>query len=751
MKPTGNVIARIPPWRETKQSHCKIDCHAPISIGARNDTKIFILFLYALCVGVYPAVGGTVNIFAKDEPNRAHILVSNDAIVIFKDADTQVKDKNWSAAIANYQKLIESYSQYVIPADKTAVNPADRDKVAPNGIPQGTTNPAYRENEPGNLFYGVKYLALESLKTLPPEGKEVYRKLYDSSAKALFESAFQNPKLDRLENLKTIIDRYPFSSYGEKAFIRLSRYHLEKGDAREAKLILDNLISYLYPQQTNIPKHIASDLALAESQTLRDPDPPALWSTYGGNNQRSQWQTTPQIPQGHNAITITCQWSFPDEPVTATLAAPVQPPGSDDFPGIIQPIQFNPERYLPYFPAVYGDMIYLPTETTLYALPLDNDKAKRWKFKAPCDEPDRFIPAEPQPRTGDRSVGEERTIYTVTVSDNKIYLPLVTSFFGKSERQLGFLDVKYAFPLRTLFCFDAANGKVLWSTQSQEKVSFTTAPLVESNTCYASGIQTMSQTDLPEYYLFAFDSRAGADNIRWKTFITSGILETNLFNNPSREPLGSCLTADDTTLYYCSHIGVTATVDKYSGMLKWLRQYPQYTIAPVRHNYTPPRLPLHWINNPIIYVNSDKPKIIVTPFDSPYLLCLSADSGIELWRWDGQELGATRYLVGVNDDLLVVAGEQSVICLSISSQGKRKWVISGHQFRGKPALTATKVYAPTVAGLLEIDLKSGKLLNTYPWLNPKYSGNLLLLTNNMITTSASHLNVFSYETTDEHR
>jgi outer membrane protein assembly factor BamB len=305
-------------------------------------------------------------------------------------------------------------------------------------------------------------------------------------------------------------------------------------------------------------------------------------------------------------------------------------------------------------------------------------------------------------------------------------------------------------PKRALFAFDRASGKILWAVGGQvnereflKKASFPMPPVIEKDTAtvYAAAVYAENDTDLPQHYICAFNASTG--ELYWKTFITSGLLEINLFNNPAREIIGSALTIDNDTIYYCSNIGVVTAVDKFSGSVKWVKKYQQFEVPPTRNEY-PAHLPLLWVNNPLLKMNygSDKSALLVTPVDSAFLYALNPETGEEIWKWDGFDLGNIRYMLGTKGELLYLQGESNSICLNVAKEGKRVWVYPG-PFRGKGGLAENAVYFSTPDSLAMVHPTSGKILNIWNWANLQtHPGNIIIRNNQMLTTSKDTINLF---------
>lgn len=699
-----------------------------------------ILILLFLIIGIGLSQVVSSNTYTEIEPSRAYIRVSNEAENLIKAARKAETEQQWIIAVKNYQKAIELYPQYVI--NQSIFNNTIGDKN-------------------NDIYWGVQYICEKSLQDLPPDGKKIYREIFEPVAKHIFEQGCKaDPTTSRLEvidinKLFLLANQYSLTYHGQMSLIILMRWYFEQAELYKA-------IKYYRKLSGTFPE-IAESLPEAKKINVflnnKGITESKSWQTYAGNNTHSQIMSIQEPKE-----ILSSLFGF--------FALPTQLVKLRQIPITMGYYNIMPVESIPYFPVVSNGLVYLSTGLGIYVLELEPKEIKavdktssaeednpyklkeKWKFEIPLDENTQIFP-------------EERIINTATISNNnhKLYVPLITAF-EKHERKLGYLDVKYPFPRRTLFAFDTLTGRILWTTRkvpydnkdnnSFEDILFPVAPAAEDDVLYLAGIHMLQQTDIPEHYLFALNGKNG--EVYFKTFIASGILETNLFNNPSREPIVSAVTVDKDNIYYCSDMGVISAVDKYSGMLKWLKKYEQYSIPSTYPAINPPRLPLRWVNNPIIYTdslstNKTKGQIIITAIDSPFLYVLSTENGEELWRWnaDAVQMGNIRYLVGIKDNLLIVSGETSLICLNLAKDGKIEWIKDGYKFMGKGAITDDKIYVSTTdKGILEIGLKTGKLLNIHTALPEEKiypAGHLLLVNNFLITASSEQINIYKISQT----
>jgi outer membrane protein assembly factor BamB len=721
----------------------------------RKLTACFIALLIA-CPFSY-----SVFSTAQEEPDetkinsRAYVPVSADAVKLIEAGLEAAKNSDWANAVKNYQEAMEKHPENIVPYP----------------------------DQP-NTFVGVKHLCKKLLSDLPPEGKKTYRNIFDPAARTLLETAQATGDQSFLNQLT---ERYLYTSYGIKSSYLSAMAYMEKeefdnasnlletitdiikqSDAKEIPLTqvlafriicysrlrqinrlqkLYDIVSKDYPEM-KILRHdsvlLLADFAKEELSALKSMELAVTgdWDTYGGDNCHSKTmgsriETQPPL-----------MWSF-NIPETRII------PTNIGFSGQLLP----PNKYLPYFPSIHNGILYLGTETAVYAfnlITLNENKQPDivWKFES------GFF---------NNPIYEERTVFPITISQDKVFANLITSTSRGLREQIYpsyYLDVRYPFPHRTLFAFNAATGKTAWSAGDEfdkraffKKASFPLPPIVDYNRVYAVAVYNENATDLPQQYLCSFNASTG--ELYWKTFITSGILEVNLFNNPAREIMPSMVTVDDDSIYCSSNVGVVSAIDKHTGMIKWIKKYGQLEITVTRGD-SPARLPLLWVNNPLIKTQlADKQVLIVAPIDSNYLYALDAETGKELWQWNGSPLAPVRYVLGIKNNILYLQGENSVIGLDISKEGKRTWTYE-NQFKGKGALTDQSIYLPAKNALEMFDLTTKELQASWEWnsfpnteviIDPHVTppvtvsvtipqGNILISDNVLVIVSEATINVF---------
>ncbi|MEK7450146.1 MAG: PQQ-binding-like beta-propeller repeat protein, partial [Planctomycetota bacterium] len=711
----------------------------------------------------------------QGQDSRAHIIISGEAKELIMAARRAEQAKDWDQVVKNYQKAMELYPNYLIPSKAAGLLPIQRaeqqslqDKL--RSAPSGAERQPLQSRQGGirfapsgdEVYLGVKHFCRESIRLLPPEGQMVYRKLFNQIAQKSFELAVRHQDAVQMEGLA---DRYLYTTAGLDALNWSVQYYLEKGSWLEAASCLEKLLTH--PETAN-PGLVIAQLGIVDAKGGEKNKSADFsvnnWTTYGGDNTRTKlmgpaFKTRP--PQA---------WSFPLPLPNFSLA---------EFLSFHRPeIAPDVNKYLLYWPVVENGVIYLSTGTGIYALnlfPIESGPAPilsghelLWKF---------------EDISASRLLFEERLIFSPVVHQGLVYVNLVGAINKEDPVLNNLLYAKLPIPNRILAAFDSLNGRMKWkvggypdwasNSDNQpkaeedgasgnddfyflQKASFPVPPAVEGDigqgaVVYTPAIYTANPTDLPEHYVCCLDAATG--QLRWKTFVASGLLETNLFNNPTRESVPLLITVDEQNIYYCSNIGVLAALDKKSGNIKWIKKYQQYQIPPTT-DLTSPRLPLTWVNNPLLYIS--KPGgpnyLIGAPIDSPFLYVLEADNANELWKWDGAELGNGRYILGVYEGLLILSGENKLIALNIAKEGKREWVadFKDDPIVGKGALTSEEIYLGTVNGLYKLNAKNGKIISKLPWSTGSdnqpaadaLAGNLIILDGILVTVSAQRLNVF---------
>ena len=595
----------------------------------------------------------------------AHVVESDEASYQLRKAEKAAEDGKWAEACELYLNVIAKWADSVC------------------GIKE--------ERGKHTLYVGTLDRVRRKLLDFPPEGRAAFRALYDAKIETQFLLA--RASRDRAA-LREIADTYFLAGRGDDALWLLARYHREEGRPDLALPLLERLLLLdsdvprsailariaechtalgrpdLVEEMLSGPDFPRTDrmrigdgeislgeylARLAERRVSRTPSEgaPDRWATFGGDASRN-------LAMGPDLALPPRSWSW-RIPAGATRRMGggffVDPPDDRDL---------APGGRSQVVPALADGAVYVHNDIGLWAFDVVASAPKLlWKYET-SHSPSVVLP-------------EERILHTVTVHEGIVYATLVCTVEGE-KRKLDFLIVQAPIPRRALMAFSARTGKLLWTIGGQKdakdkklRASFQAAPAADHGRLYVgAAFQKERPTDPVEQHVFCLDARTG--QVIWSRYVAEGYLEMNLFNNPTREIVGSSVTVDADTVYYCTNYGIIAALDKDSGEPRWIRRYEQYRIPPTRDLHIPP-MPSGWENSPIVAVGDI---LFVAPMDSPYLYVLSASSGEDRWQPLGRDRGGSRpaqdgvWILGAQGDRVLLAARERVVAIEVRT-GKLKW------------------------------------------------------------------------------
>ncbi len=667
---------------------------------------------------------------------RSHVIESDEAAYQIERAERSGQEGQWEECVSGYLKVLERWPDSVF-----AIDAADGK---------------------GTLYVGTAAWIRQRLLALDPAGRAAFRKLYDAKVEGQY--ALASAAMDRAA-LKEIADTWFLASRGDDALWLLAKVHEEEGRPDLALPLLERLsrLDSQIPRAVVYARWAECLAALGQPEAIRallkDPALPAgdrvrlgdgeavlgvylstlasrpapgaraagvpeRWETLGGDGTRNL-AMGPDVPLPPKAWS----WKIPPGATRRLQNRWMGNMGEDDtLTGKSQVV-----------PAVADGVVYLHNDIELRAFDLvANEPKMLWRV------PTTVAPSSVLP--------EPRVLHTVTVHDGVVYANLVSTC-GREEEQLDFLVVKAPLPCRSLCAISARTGKLLWRAGGIEtakdvklKASFQAAPAVEKGRVYAGAVFQKSQTDPVEHHVFCLDAATG--EVIWSQYVAEGYLEMNLFNNPTREIVGSSVTLDAEAVYYCTNFGIVASLDKETGRTRWLRRYEQYHIPPTRDVYVQP-MPTGWENNPIVVAGGT---LFVAPMDSPYLFGFDAlegkdKPGWKLCREAGERGPATRatWVLGAQGGRLVLAGPDRAVAIETRT-AKKLWewhVAQSDPIVGRGGITESTVYLPCQSGLVRLDLGTGEKTGMDRWPDPQRdAGNVVVFDNTVVTASVGQLSVF---------
>jgi len=610
---------------------------------------------------------------------------------------------------------------------------------------------------------GIRDYVRAQIESWPDAGRVIYRRRADALAEHLFTSA---KKAQDAEALERLLDEYPFSSYVPDALSLIANLALDAGESERAAAALARLLAL----EAEVDRPVAlARLGLAYARSgqkalLEDLERRADRESPGAELRVAGRKTSLQkYLRGLAAATREGRPASPALELPAWEMAGGAPSGSrlaepgvdlprlawaetvglprldaDDEMGFRRgPSLTVSAEFRPLLPAVSDGVLYVQNGVSVGAYHLFARRAERlWHFRVP-------------PPPGE-VMFDNRVIHAVSVHDGRVFANLVTAG-GSAEDQLGYVRVKFPFPKRALYAFDAATGKPLWRlggkpfqargeppgarARLEDIGTFSTPPTPEGGRLYVGAILQRFSTDPFEHYVLCLEPSTG--RILWSSFVASGGTEINLFGNSTRESLGSPVAVADDTVYYVTNHGIVAGLDKATGRLRWTYRYRQLAVMPTRSVYVTKNR-LGWVSSPPVVARG---VVAVTPTDSDLLYGLDARTG-EL-KWEHPRVREVRCLYGVRDTTLVLGGERLEL-LDVRTGERVAPLVSELDGTGRGVVAQDAIYVPCRDKLRRVGWDGAwDEEKSRPWPGgPGDGGNLLVVDGAMVLATQDGLQVY---------
>jgi len=276
------------------------------------------------------------------------------------------------------------------------------------------------------------------------------------------------------------------------------------------------------------------------------------------------------------------------------------------------------------------------------------------------------------------------------------------------------IPIDWPLPRRRLVALDRASGEVLWR---QEKPgagpddfcnAFDVAgpPAIGGGAVYAAGSITEGAISS---YVAAFDEHTGA--LLWKTLLCSGQQDLTMFNRPFKEHTASPPLLQDGLLYVVTNLGVVASLDGFSGRVRWLAAYDS-----VQRRAS--RSPERDVSRDVAFVNRppciEAGRLIIAPLDATHVTALDPQTGRQVWLIDAVQRsnarGARHDVLPSGDGRLLVTGERSVECFDAAT-GALQWTSllgldRDDEIVGAATLAEKRLLLPTLTALIALDIDS---------------------------------------------
>jgi outer membrane protein assembly factor BamB len=343
-----------------------------------------------------------------------------------------------------------------------------------------------------------------------------------------------------------------------------------------------------------------------------------------------------------------------------------------------------------------------------------------------------------------------------------------------------------------LVCLDRSTGKQRWiiaprsapaDQANSRNLDFSGSPLVVGENVYVIA-RGGAGAGVEDCHVLCYSLANG--EFRWSCYIASsqsGGMAINGMPVAIDNDTLSHLAFASGRIFVLTNLGAVAAIDAYSGATAWLSIYPRDDATIDRPNrmmrgwgWNPgmggipgPNAVRPWEFNPVIVSEG---KVFILPTDGRYIHIYDAGTGAEVKRISRQvdysgKVRKMTMLLAADGQSLFVAGdnvifrlnwatyaptpdnlrkldEQSVICVTPIFEDPQ-----GKEMRGRPFVTADRLYIPLTTHLAIFDLPARKLSTArfprYPgkWPPEEGPGNVVVAEEHVIVANARGVAVYT--------
>ncbi len=574
-----------------------------------------------------------------------------------------------------------------------------------------------------NRFIALRHGLILQLANLPEPARAAYEELVRREAGALYGRdpiSLREPELERLAT------RFPASSIGRKARLRLGDLALERGAGLQAQTHFDLLLQAVAIGSDDERRafqrlQTADALVRARSLRLQGSAPAAAREALDvlpAAADRTDW---PALGGGEDGATPMA------EPVgrpVAQFADAIQAPGFDYGGGASYAMHAS------------GSLDGLFVCTGLETLAIDPLRGElQWASFSPMRE-----------QADARAMRD----YGNSINPNMALCPAVQGDVVVAALQVpdqtavvryqNALTIMHRIPERRLFAFQRSTGKLLWShfdrvdgpvTERFSGHASCGPPLILGDTVYAP---VHDRSGAIAFYVGAYDLRTGQP--RWRRLVCSSQQEVNMFGNARQEFAASPLCSSNGLVLGASNLGVAFAIEQASGRLRWITAYDVIRMPPTQMQGQDARV-VFFQNSPPCVTDG---VVCLTPLDSAAALGLDAMTGELLWKLPHQARANgnndVRWLCGALGDEFVLHG-RGTVAVQARPNGAPNQAAAVRQLRApsplldqdqdefpRPAVTADRIYVPGAQGVVVLDKDGGAAPAA---LQFQAQGNLLLI------------------------
>lgn len=619
----------------------------------------------------------------------------------------------------------------------------------------------------GNRYVGARRYAHALVAGLPPAGLALYRQQIDPGLRQVFVTA--QSQRDPVLLRKLVAEAY-CSSYGDDALWLLGEMAWESGNFTLARNYWRQLIPPPAPSAPGQPVPLLAypdtdlDAATIRARII-------LCSLLGGDRERAERERlafAELYPTANGQLSgragtwvslldetfaAAVSWRLPTEtsgvptfagsPARQSAEAPVLDVGGVAWTVALPPYSPFAQRGnaawawagLSFFPVVYGDVVFIGDQQTLWAYDLRTGRPA-WGEEGSTDA--RIFQLPERGDLGLGMLGLERITafivgeprHTLTIAHDRLFArlgPLVPPSETAAARG----------NTSRIVCLDLVQqGKVVWETLASSLPtdggpwSFEGAPVVVGPRVFVGVRRTAPQ---PQVQVVCLEVDTG--RILWTRNINGAPGVSGL---EVQEISQSLLSYGEGTLFYATQLGTIVALEPLTGQIKWLRPYPRIEVRNWRDvDRRASRSPL-----PALYHAGN---LYVASQDSAELWALDADTG--LVRWQREFPDPIQALLGVVEDKLIVSGNH--LTALQTRTGDIAWTLGGETPEvagyGRGLIVGDVIYWPTRENLLLVEHATGhvRVNKALREIHGQHGGHLLLSGGYLLISQPGHLAAFT--------
>lgn len=491
-------------------------------------------------------------------------------------------------------------------------------------------------------FLGLRLAVITTMANMPPAAVEAYEALVAREASNLIARPLHELDLEQLERLA---HRFPTSSLGRRARLRLGDLALTAGRGRDAaehfRLALDAAAIGSSDERraaerlecAGVLAHPVTARANAASRTLSTAGSDVLAVLPAANDPGDY----PAVGGGDGRLPMSEPAGRPRSVMNEDVAAPG--------------FEFTEGGRYSMFAVGDLDGIYVNVGTDLLAIdPLRGGVA--WMSDTP----------PPTIERGEQ-VNKDMVLAPAASPDVVVAALQVPDPSFNVDFQ-GAYRIISRIPQRRLFGY-SRSGTKLWShfddiggarTKRFRGHDACGPPIVVGDTVYAP---IHDRTGAIAFSIGAYDVATGQP--KWRQLICSSQQDVNMFGNARMEFAASPLSVSDGVIYGSSNLGVAFAIESRTGNVRWITSYEVIKMPLTRLQGQAER-PVYFANNAPIVTDG---VVCMTPLDSQFALGIDAETGLLLWRLAadatvGPVQNRVRWLAGAFDDEFVLSGRGAI-------------------------------------------------------------------------------------------